>query len=50
MFRGHRIILAGRSKVFEKMLLGSFKEATVDRDYEIHITKTSPDAFDLAMR
>jgi len=36
--------------VFEKMLFGSFKEATADRDFEICISKTSPDVFDLAMR
>jgi hypothetical protein len=36
--------------VFEKMLFGSFREATADQDFEICLTKTSPDVFDLAMR
>jgi BTB/POZ domain len=44
------VFLASSSEVFEKMLFGSFKEATVDRDFEICISKTSPDVFDLAMR
>jgi hypothetical protein len=32
------------------MLFGSFKEAKVDRDFEIGFTKTSPEVFELAMR
>jgi hypothetical protein len=42
--------LASSSKAFEKMLFGSFKEATVDIDFEICISKTLPEAFELAMR
>lgn len=50
IFKCHKIILASCSEVFETMLFGSFKEANVNRDFEICISKTSPDVFDLAMR
>jgi hypothetical protein len=42
--------MASCSEVFEKMLFGTFKEATVDCDYEIILSKTLPEVFDLAMR
>jgi BTB/POZ domain len=50
IFRCHKVFLASSSEAFEKMLFGAFKEGSVDRDYEICITKTSPVIFDLAMR
>lgn len=50
VFRCHKLLLATCSEAFAKMLFGFFREAAVDRDYEISITKTSPEVFDLAMR
>jgi BTB/POZ domain len=50
LFRCHKAFLASNSEAFDKMLYGYFKETNVDRDFEICMSETSPDVFDLAMR
>ena len=49
-FKCHKVILSGRSPVFEAMFSGHFKEAKMGPDEPIIFDKIDPEVFESAMR
>jgi len=49
-FKCHKFVLGAASCVFETMLFGNFREATLGKDEPITLENVTPAAFVLAMR